>query len=184
MELLRLAGLLSFESTKYQPKVQPTPEIPFSTSRPDRAAREMPYSIKMICIALLAVMIIAFIILFIYMTYKLMKKKRIKKKVEVEEVIETREKVEKVKRKAHKKNSLHGKDPAVMIRKLYRKHMHGFWVSTSVTKGDKTPSEQRILKNESGGNIPEEAIAIYEKIRYSDQEVTQQDVHALKQLFK
>lgn len=96
--------------------------------------------------------------------------------------VETREYIKK--RKSKKKDSEKVKDLRKLLRKLYRKQMAGFWKDTGRSPEVTTPSEQRNLKNAKGEEVSEEVVELYERARYSNHDITKEDIIRMQKTIK
>lgn len=109
-----------------------------------------------------------------------------RKKKKEEEVlfasVETRERISK--EKVSKKEPEKENDQRKLLRKIYRKHMSGFWRNTNCIPELTTPSEQRKLKNTNKEEIKEEVVQLYEVARYSNHNITKEDIVKMKNTLK
>lgn len=96
--------------------------------------------------------------------------------------IETREYIKK--RKSKKRDSEKVNDLRKLLRKLYRKQMAGFWKDTGRSPEVTTPSEQRSLKNAKGEEVSEEVVELYERARYSNHDITKEDIIKMQKTLK
>ena len=110
------------------------------------------------------------------------KRKRITEKKEfLFASVEIRESIEKEKRKSIRKE-VRSKDPGDRIRKLYKKNMRGFKKFVSPNENCYTPAEQRSVLEQQGYLIDEGAIKLYEDARYSNRDMTKEDVKHMEEL--
>ena len=96
--------------------------------------------------------------------------------------VETREHIKR--KKPNKKESENVKDLRKLLRKLYRKQMTGFWKDSGRSPEVTTPSEQRSLKNAKGEAVSEEVVELYERARYSNHDITKEDIIRMQNTFK
>lgn len=72
-------------------------------------------------------------------------------------------------------------DPKKRMRKLYRKKMKGFWGKKEAPPVSLTPQEQLAMQKQQ----EEEKIReLYERARYSQEEITKEEVHSMQDLFE
>ncbi|MDO5291368.1 MAG: hypothetical protein Q4F05_01335 [bacterium] len=133
--------------------------------------------------AVLALSFIAIVAAILFLIVAEMTRKS-KKDEDNEEMIETRKKLIRQRKPKNKEQDFVECNANKEIRKLYKRKMKGFWKETGVTKEDKTPTEQRELKNSSGSQIEEAVVELYEAARYSKEELGREDVKRFKELLK
>lgn len=68
------------------------------------------------------------------------------------------------------------------VRHMYKKRMKGFWRKRKVMPDRTTPTMQWELKQEQETDLPKELVDLYEKARYSQENMTEEDVEKMKNL--
>ena len=68
------------------------------------------------------------------------------------------------------------------MRHIYKKRMKGFWHKRNVAPDKTTPAMQWELKQQQEADLPKELVDIYEKARYSQENITETDVEIMKKL--
>lgn len=68
------------------------------------------------------------------------------------------------------------------VRHMYKKRMKGFWRKRKVMPDRTTPTMQWELKQEQETDLPKELVDLYEKARYSQENMTEEDVERMKNL--
>lgn len=68
------------------------------------------------------------------------------------------------------------------VRHIYKKRMKGFWHKRNVAPDKTTPAMQWELKQQQEADLPKELVDIYEKARYSQENITETDVEIMKKL--
>lgn len=162
---------LSPEETSFLPIGEPQKEWPW-----------MKY-VENAMYVLAAVVLIVLIAAFFYGIFKALYQGFYKKQGviadQLQETVEVRERLQ----RANGKKRVHNREGNARgkVRKLYRKRMAGFWKDSGKTPEATTPEEQRKLKD---ATMDSEVVTVYEKARYSEEEVTKEEVTKLKQLLR
>ncbi|MDO5519601.1 MAG: hypothetical protein Q4G58_03805 [bacterium] len=177
-------GIEKLEEYQQDIILSPMPTMdPSITKKPYQQPQEMgPKALISIIGVLRIIALFLVVILIIFLIVHAISRNGKKQEIE-EEVTDTREKLLHPKRRQREEEQ-NESNANKAIRKLYRKQMKGFWKAPGVTKEDKTPKEQRELKNKSGGHINEEVVELYEKARYSEEELEHDEVRKFKALLK
>ncbi|WP_167956823.1 hypothetical protein [Anaerosporobacter faecicola] len=134
---------------------------------------------SLVTVAIMLVMF-GFLLRGIYLGFY--NRKRGKKEEQLFASVEMRERIEKKKR--NPPTEPEEKDLRMRLRKIYRKKMFGFWKNTNKNPANTTPNEQMLLKRAKGSHMQQEAIQLYEKARYSKQDITEEDIRHIKDSFR
>lgn len=90
------------------------------------------------------------------------------------------DKTESLQKKVKKEHFHVRKSNRDKVRHLYKKRMDGFWRKGTVLPDKTTPTMQWELKQQQEKEIPKELVDVYEKARYSQETITEEDVERMK----
>lgn len=160
------------------------PGNPFDDGEVPPDTSEQYIDVAMNDIIALAFMYAAFITIILYGIYRVFKKiyakylKDISEGVLEEHISIVREKTEKINPAKEDKSYSNRK----AIRKIYKKRIKGKRNGRREDLYNCTPMEQRNKSNLDGNEIPVEMIDMYEKARYSNEDISKYDVKAMKNM--
>ena len=136
-------------------------------------------------ITVVAVLLLAIVVIcVVYSVIKYVKEGFQKSAQEEDQVdfINPFDKTESLQKKMVKEHFHGRKSNREKVRHLYKKRMNGFWRKGTILPDKTTPTMQWELKKEQEKDIPKELVELYEKARYSQETIGEEDVEKMKKL--